>query len=103
MWEDELTGENSQMIYRSKFGPTLRGKSQKLSHQWIANLEWAISHCRGRVRVVVLTPEDAKANPRVIRSCLPAHALRMQITSFDRKTGCFTATTSADQALSAGR
>jgi hypothetical protein len=100
MWDDELTGENSHMIYRSKFGPALRGKSQKISHQWIAHLNWAISHCNGRVRVVVLTPEDAQANPRVIRSCFPDETLRMQITSFDRKTGCFTATTGADHTLS---
>jgi hypothetical protein len=97
VWDDELTRENDSVVYRSKFGPPLKGKSQKVSLQWIAHLKWAVSHCNGRIRVVVLTPEDGQTNPRVIRSCFPDQTLSMRIMSFDRKTGFFTACTGSDQ------
>jgi hypothetical protein len=91
MWEDEIVRQNNSVTYQSRFGPPLRGKSQKTSLQWITNLKWAVARCNGHVRVVVLTAEDAQANPRVIRSCYPDDTLIMKITSFNAKTGCFEA------------
>jgi hypothetical protein len=69
----------------------LKGKSQRVSLQWRTHLKWAIAHCDGCVRVVVLTAEETQANPRVIRSCYPDDALVMKITHFDAKTGSFQA------------
>lgn len=91
MWDDEITRQDSQATYQSKFGPALKGKSQRISLQWITNLKWAIAHCQGCVRVVVLTAEETQANPRVIRSCYPDDDLIMRITHFDAKTGFFQA------------
>jgi hypothetical protein len=93
MWEDEIVRQDSQATYRSQFGPTLKGKSQRVSLQWITHLRWAIAHCEGFVRVVVLTPEETAAHPRVIRSCYPDDDLIMRITHFDAKTGFFQACT----------
>jgi hypothetical protein len=100
MWDDEIVRQDSQATYRSRFGPTLKGTSQRVSVQWITHLKWAIAHCDGRVRVVVLTAEDTLANPRVIRSCYPDDALIMQITHFDSKTGFFKASTVSPRAPS---
>src|SRR5258708_8965529 len=94
MWEDEIVRQDNRVTYQSRFGPPLRGKSQKLSLQWITNLKWAIARCDGRVRVVVLTAEDMQANPRVVSSCYPDDTLIMRITRFNAKTGCFEARTS---------
>jgi hypothetical protein len=91
MWEDEFVRQDSRLTYQSRSAPTLKGKSQRVSHQWIAHLKWAISHCNSCVRVVVLAAEDARATPRVIRSCYPDDSLIMQITDFDCKTGVFRA------------
>ena len=91
MWEDEIVREDSRVLYRSRFGPALKGKSQRVSLQWRTHLKWAIAHCDGCVRVVVLTAEETQANPRVIRSCYPDDALVMKITHFDAKTGSFQA------------
>jgi hypothetical protein len=91
MWEDEMVRRDDRTTYRSRFGPTLKGKSHRVSLQWITHLKWAITHCEGRIRVVVLTAEETHANPRVIRSCHPDDALIMHITDFDEKTGCFEA------------
>jgi hypothetical protein len=91
MWEDEIVREDNRVTYQSRFGPPLRGKSRKISMQWITHIKWAIAHCDGRVRVVVLTAEDMQANPRVVSSCCPDDALIMRITGFDAKTGCFQA------------
>jgi hypothetical protein len=93
MWEDELDHRDRQVTYQSRFGPALKGRSRKVSTQWITHLRWAIAHCNGRVRVVVLTAEDTHANPRVIRTCQPDDGLIMQITHFDSKTGFFQART----------
>jgi len=93
MWEDELVREHSQLTYQSRFAPTLKGKMHGVSQQWIAHLKWAIAHCDSRVRVVVLTAEDARADPRVVRSCYPDDSLVMQITDFDTRTGVFRACT----------
>lgn len=95
MWEDEIVRQGSQATYRSRFGPALRGKSRGVSQQWITNLKWAIARCGACVRIVVLTPEDAEANPRVIRSCYPDDDLIMRITSFDATTGFFQACTTS--------
>jgi len=91
MWEDEINRQDSQATYRSQFGPTLKGTSRKISLQWRTHLKWAIAHCKGCVRVVVLTAEEMQANPRVIQSCYPDDGLIMRITQFDAKTGFFQA------------
>ena len=91
MWEDEIVRQNDRVTYQSRFGPPLRGKSQKVSMQWVTHLKWAINRCDSCVRVVVLTAEDMQATPRVVRSCYPDDALVMRITRFNAKTGCFQA------------
>lgn len=91
MWEDEIVQEDGRVTYHSRFAPTLRGQSRRVSQQWIAHLKWAISHCDRRVRVVVLTADDTQADPRVVRSCYPDDSLVMEITDFDSKTGLFRA------------
>jgi hypothetical protein len=93
MWEDEIVRQDSQATYRSQFGPALKGKSRRVSLQWITHIKWAIARCKGCVRVVVLTAEEMQANPRVIRSCCPDDDLIMRITHFDAKTGIFQACT----------
>lgn len=93
MWSDEIVRHDNHATYQSLFGPPLKGKSRKVSLQWITHLKWAIKHCKGCVRVVVLQAEDARTNPRVIRACYPDDALVMQITSFNAKTGYFEART----------
>jgi hypothetical protein len=94
MWADEIVRQDDHVTYQSLFGPPLKGKSRKVSLQWITHLKWAIKHCKSCVRVVVLTAEDAQTSPRVIRSCYPDDTLVMHITSFNAKTGCFEARTS---------
>ena len=91
MWEDQFARLGSRLTYQSHLFPTLKGKSQRVSQQWITHLKWAISHCNSCVRVVVLTAEDPQANPRLIRSCYPDDSLVMQITDFDSRTGFFRA------------
>src|ERR1700677_3655577 len=91
MWEDEIVRHGDRATYQSRFGPALKGNSKRISLQWIAHIEWAMAHCDGRINVVILTAEDAKAHPRIIRSCYPDDGLVMKITRFDAKTGCFEA------------
>jgi hypothetical protein len=92
LWEDEMIRDHDNHItYQSRFGPTVKGKSKKISMQWISHLKWAVDHCNGCVRVVVLTAEDIWANPRVIRSCHPDDTLVLRITQLNAKTGCFQA------------
>jgi hypothetical protein len=92
MWEDEILRlDDGRIIYQSRFGPTLRGKSQRINLQWIAHLKWALAHCHGLIRVVVLTAQDPQANPRIVKSCHPDDTLVMQIIRLDTKTGVFEA------------
>jgi hypothetical protein len=91
MWEDEIAHRDDRVTYQSRFGPALKGRSQKISLQWVTHIKWAINHCNSHVRVVVLRAEDTEATPRIIRSCYPDDTLVMQITSFNPKTGCFEA------------
>lgn len=91
MWDDELARDDSCLTYQSRIAPTLKGKSQRVSQQWIAHLKWAIAHCDSRLHVVILTAEDTQAHPRVVRSCYPDDSLVMQITDFDSRTGVFRA------------
>jgi hypothetical protein len=91
MWEDEIVHRDSGATYRSRFGPALKGKSQKVSNQWRAHLQWAIAHCNSLVHVVVLKADDAEADPRVVSSCYPDDSLVMRITNFDAYSGIFEA------------
>jgi hypothetical protein len=92
MWEDEILRlDDGRIIYQSRFGPTLRGKSQRINLQWIAHLKWALAHCHGLIRVVVLTAQDPQANPRIVKSCHPDDTLVMRIIRLDTKTGVFEA------------
>src|SRR6202030_1165540 len=93
MWDDEIIRHDSRITYQSRFGPPLKGKSQKVSLQCTTNLKWAIVRCDSLVRVVVLTAEDTQANPRIVSSCYPDDTLIMRITRFNAKTGCFEART----------
>jgi hypothetical protein len=93
MWEDEFVHHDGWVTYQSQSAPTLKGKSHRLSQQWIAHLRWAIAHCDGCIRVVIVTAEDPRADRRIVRSCYPDDSLIMQITEFDAKTGCFRART----------
>ena len=91
MWEDELIRERNRCTYESRFTPTLKGKSPRISQQWIAHLKWAIAHCDSRIRVVVLTAQNTEASPRIVASCYPDDSLIMRITGFDSTTGFFRA------------
>jgi len=55
--------------------------------EWIANIKWARARCESLVRIVILTAEDAKANPRTVLYCYPDDSLIMRITHFNNHTG----------------
>lgn len=94
MWDDEIVRLNDGRItYQSRFGPALRGKSRRINLQWISHLKWAVAHCDGLIRVVVLTAQDPQADPRVLKSCYPDDRLIMQVIRLDTKTGFFEAHT----------
>lgn len=59
--------------------------------QWKSHLKWAMAHCDGLLRVVVLKAVDTQAKPKVLESCYPDANLILKIIRFDAKTGCFRA------------
>jgi len=91
LWEDEISRDHDRVTYQSRWGPTLRGKSDRVSLQWKSHLKWAMAHCNGFVRVVVLRAADTATSPRVIESCYPDDSLILRITHLDTATGCFQA------------
>ena len=91
VWEDEIVRRDNQVAYQPRGGPTVKGKSARVSQQWKSHLKWAIAHCNGYVRVVVLKAADTEATPRVIECCYPDDDLVLQITQFDAATGSFRA------------
>ncbi|MGC1779953.1 MAG: hypothetical protein WBB34_18620 [Xanthobacteraceae bacterium] len=94
LWEDEILrdgSDSSRVTYESRCGPTLKGKTDRVSLQWKSHLKWAMAHCNGFVRVVVLRAADTRARPRVMESCYPDDGLILRITHFDAATGSFQA------------
>lgn len=91
MWEHKFDLRDTRKVYRSQYQPLLKGQRKGLSAQWIANLRWALDHCHGLVRVVVLQAEDVQGNPLVIKTCVPDDSLIMRITELDSKSGAFKA------------
>jgi hypothetical protein len=87
MWDDELQREGDRVIYETRYRPALKGKLRGVDSEWIANVKWARAHCGSMVRVVILTAEDATANPRTVLYCYPDDSLVMRITHFDGRTG----------------
>ena len=87
VWDDELQRLGGRVVYETRYRPTLKGKLRGVDSEWIANIKWARGHCESLVRVVILTAEDAKANPRTVRYCYPDDSLIMRITHFNGRTG----------------
>jgi hypothetical protein len=78
-------------VYRLPHQLSLKDQRKGPSAQLIANLKWALKHCDGLLRAVVLQAEDVQADPLVIKTCHPDDSLVMRITYFDIKTGAFQA------------
>jgi hypothetical protein len=91
MWEDEVQRDGDRIIYQPRYRPKLRGKSRRAESELLANLKWARDHCDGLVRVVILTAEDIKAEPRKIMYCYADDSLVMRITEVDCRTRTFRA------------
>jgi hypothetical protein len=87
VWDDELQREGDRVVYETRYRPTLKGKLRGVDSEWIANIKWARARCESLVRVVILTAEDAKANPRKVRYCYPDDSLITRITHFNNRTG----------------
>ena len=91
MWEDEFGRHDDRIIYQSRYRPIYKGKSRRISNQWIANLKWACRRCDCLVRVVIIQAEDVQASTRTIKVCYPDDSLIMRIMHLDTKTGAFRA------------
>jgi len=89
MWEDEITEDGTTVVYQSRRRPRMRkrpGETERLE-----NLIWARNHCGGLFRVVRMTAQDVRANPRSIASCYPDDGLVMRITELNEARGTFRA------------
>src|SRR5262245_52773494 len=88
LWQDRF--EDSGMTYRSRIHA---GDDQWLNSpghsELLDNLEWALKHCSGEVRIILARPLDPKAQPRSIESCFPHPKMRMRVVGLDRATGQF--------------
>lgn len=91
IWEDEVQREGDRVVYESRYKPRLKGKVRGVDSELVANLKWALAHCFGLVRVVMLAAEDVTAEPRKIVCCYPDDRLVMRITGFDSRTRTFRA------------
>lgn len=89
MWEDEIDWDGPKAIYQSR--ARIRTRKRPGETERIANLKWARDHCDGLVRVVRMTAQDVKANPRRIATCRPDDELVMRITALDEANGSFRA------------
>lgn len=91
IWEDEVQREGDRVVYESRYKPRLKGKVRGVDSELVANIKWALAHCFGLVRVVMLAAEDVTAEPRKIVCCYPDDRLVMRITGFDSRTRTFRA------------
>jgi hypothetical protein len=91
IWEDEVQRDGDRVIYQSRYRPALKGKSRRVESELMANLKWAKDHCGGLVRVVILTAEDVRAEPRKIMYCYADDSLVMRVTELDCRARTFRA------------
>lgn len=54
-----------------------------------ANLQHALDHTEGLVRVIIARAKDRTARPRTIAECFPRDDLVMRVVALDRATGRF--------------
>jgi len=57
----------------------------------LENLRWAMDHCGGLFRVVMVKAKNTEADPREIAECFPRDALVMKVTDLNEATGTFRA------------
>lgn len=90
MWEDQMEEVDGRIIY----DVTHRGdlevwRNRDGNKDRIRQLQWAIEHCHGLVRSVIVRAEDPKAVPRKVVSSEAHPTLIMRISRLDEETGEF--------------
>jgi hypothetical protein len=85
LWQDEF--ENGGQTYRSR--GNLAGTSRAGRTELMENLQWALDHCGGLVRVVMAKAKDVNADPRSIELCFPHPKLVMKVVELDKASGHF--------------
>lgn len=81
LWQDRFSDGGRQ--YRIANYPGSDERLRLGQRELMDNLQHALDHCDGQVRVIVITAKDRDAIPRSIKEGWPADMV-MQITAFDR-------------------
>ena len=89
-WQDRF--ERGGTLYRSEAHASDTKWFGSPGHkELLDNLEHALAHCGGQLRIIIAMAKDVKAEPRSIAECFPARGLHMRLIHFDRVTGDFAA------------
>jgi hypothetical protein len=85
LWEDELTGLEGSLVYdRADTDDWADGYGKR---DFFRDLQWAIDHCGGQVRVVLSVRNPS--NPHKAIDSYPRPDLVMRITRLDVTRGSF--------------
>lgn len=87
LWQDRFRRENDRLVY--EFDPSEAGREVLGTTERQYNLQWAIDHCGGKVRIVIAVAKDVEAKPRAVADSFPHRVLVMRVVYFDAATGKF--------------
>ena len=87
LWRDQLQGQAGRMTCsKIDWGDWHQGYESRI---FFEDLQWAVDHCSGIVRVVVAV-RDPKVLPQVrMAECYPCRNLYLRVVHFDPVTGSF--------------
>ncbi|HUC62581.1 MAG TPA: hypothetical protein VMF53_11555 [Alphaproteobacteria bacterium] len=91
MWQDEFRVSDGVATYRTGQSEEVDWGGRAGNQERIENINSAVAHCDGKIRVVIACARDVDARVREIESCFPHEKLVMRITAFDVNTGEFSA------------
>jgi hypothetical protein len=91
LWTDRFSRKVKPMVYREATDRPPEWTARPGNRERLENLRWAMDHCDGLFRVVMVRAKNTEADPREIEDCFPRDGLIMRVTDLNEATGTFSA------------
>jgi hypothetical protein len=88
LWKNEFSGPAGQMKYeKSNIANWFDGPGRRF---FFEDLAWAVQHCGGLVRVIVVVRDETSTSEVRVADCYPQKNLIMRVVQLDPDNGAFT-------------
>lgn len=91
LWTDRFSRRVKPMSYQEATDDDPEWAGRPGNRERLENLQWAVDHCGGLFRVIMVRAENTDVDPRKIEECFPRPDLIMRVEDLNQDTGQFRA------------